>query len=242
MSRPDGRSNPDELRKVTITRNWLDHAEGSVLVEFGRTRVLCAASVTEGVPRWRKGSGLGWVTAEYAMLPRATHTRGDREAVKGRIGGRTLEISRLIGRSLRAVVDHKALGENTIVLDCDVLQADGGTRTAAITGAYVALADAVTYLGGRKALKGDPLTGTVSAVSVGIVAGEPRLDLQYDEDVSAETDMNVVCTGDGRFIEVQGTAEGQPFDRALLDSLLDLAVAGCAELTERQLEALGRVG
>jgi ribonuclease PH len=242
MSRPDGRSTPDELRAVTITRNWLDHAEGSVLVEFGRTRVLCAASVTEGVPRWRKGSGLGWVTAEYAMLPRATHTRGDREAVKGRIGGRTLEISRLIGRSLRAVVDHKALGENTIVLDCDVLQADGGTRTAAITGAYVALADAVTYLGGRKALKGDPLIGTVAAVSVGVVDGEPRLDLQYDEDVSAQTDMNVVCTGDGRFVEVQGTAEGQPFDRALLDALLDLAVGGCAELTKRQLEALARVG
>jgi ribonuclease PH len=237
-NRPDGRK-PDELRPVTITRNWLDHAEGSVLVEFGRTRVLCAASVTEGVPRWRKGSGQGWVTAEYAMLPRSTHTRGDRESVKGRIGGRTHEISRLVGRSMRAVVDHKALGENTIVLDCDVLQADGGTRTAAVTGAYVALADAVAYLRGRRLLRGEPLRGSVAAVSVGVVGGEPRLDLQYDEDVSAGTDMNVVCTGDGRFVEVQGTAEGEPFDRALLDALLDLATAGCAELTRRQLEALG---
>ena len=239
MPRPDLRK-PDELRPVTLTRQWLDHAEGSVLVEFGRTKVLCAASVTEGVPRWRKGSGQGWVTAEYAMLPRATHTRGDREAVKGRIGGRTHEISRLIGRSLRAVVDHKALGENTIVLDCDVLQADGGTRTAAVTGAYVALADAVSYLRGRKLLKGEPLRDTVAAVSVGVVDGEPRLDLQYDEDVAAGTDMNVVCTGDGRFVEVQGTAEGEPFDRALLDALLNLAVGGCAELTLHQMEALGR--
>ena len=238
-TRPDARK-ADELRPVTLTRRWLDHAEGSVLVEFGRTRVLCAASVTEGVPRWRKGSGQGWVTAEYAMLPRSTHTRGDRESVKGRIGGRTHEISRLIGRSLRAVVDHKALGENTIVLDCDVLQADGGTRTAAVTGAYVALADAVSYLRGRRLLRGEPLRDTVAAVSVGVVDGEPRLDLQYDEDVAAGTDMNVVCTGDGRFVEVQGTAEGEPFDRALLDALLDLAAGGCAELTRRQLAALGR--
>jgi ribonuclease PH len=238
-TRPDGRKT-DELRAVKLTRGWLDHAEGSVLVEFGRTRVLCAASVTEGVPRWRKGSGLGWVTAEYAMLPRSTHTRGDRESVKGRIGGRTHEISRLVGRSLRAVVDHKALGENTIVLDCDVLQADGGTRTAAVTGAYVALADAVAHLRRRKLLRGEPLRDTVAAVSVGVVDGEPRLDLQYEEDVSAGTDMNVVCTGDGRFVEVQGTAEGEPFDRALLDALLDLAAGGCAELTRRQLEALGR--
>jgi ribonuclease PH len=237
MTRADGRQN-DELRPITLTRGWLDHAAGSVLVEFGRTRVLCAASANEGVPRWRKGSGLGWVTAEYAMLPASTNTRSDRESVKGRIGGRTHEISRLIGRSLRAVVDYKALGENTIVLDCDVLQADGGTRTAAITGAYVALADAVAHLEGRGALAGDPLLGSVAAVSVGIIDGEPRLDLPYEEDVRAETDMNVVMTGDGRYIEVQGTAEGAPFDRALLDGLLGLAEKGCADLTEIQRQAL----
>jgi len=236
-ARPDGRA-LDALRPVSLTRGWLDHAEGSVLVEFGATRVLCAATVTEGVPRWRRGSGLGWVTAEYAMLPRSTNTRSDRESVKGRLGGRTQEISRLVGRSLRAVVDDKALGENTVVLDCDVLQADGGTRTAAITGAYVALADAVTWLRGRGALAGEPLAGAVSAVSVGVVDGHPRLDLDYAEDVRADTDMNVVCTGDGRFVEVQGTAEGAPFDRPLLDRLLDLAVAGCAELTRHQQASL----
>jgi ribonuclease PH len=235
--RPDGRAD-DELRPVTITRSWLDHAEGSVLVEFGKTRVLCAASVTEGVPRWRKGSGLGWVTAEYSMLPRATHTRSDRESVKGRIGGRTHEISRLVGRSLRAAIDYKALGENTIVIDCDVLQADGGTRTAAITGAYVALADAVSWLRGRGALAGEPLTNSVAAVSVGIIGGVPRLDLCYDEDVTAETDMNVVCTGSGSFVEVQGTAEGAPFHREELDALLDLAAKGCADLTAMQGAAL----
>ncbi|MBI4944332.1 MAG: ribonuclease PH [Actinobacteria bacterium] len=237
--RPDGRT-PQDLRDVKITRNWLDHAEGSVLVEFGRTRVLCAASFTEGVPRWRKGSGQGWVTAEYAMLPRATNTRGDRESVKGRIGGRTHEISRLIGRSLRAVVDTKGLGENTVVLDCDVLQADGGTRTAAITGAYVALADAVAWGRERKLVKAgaQPLLDSVAAVSVGVVDGRPVLDLCYDEDVKAGTDMNVVCTGDGRFVEVQGTAEGVPFDRAELDALLDLAVAGCADLRVLQQAAL----
>ncbi len=234
MPRPDGRR-PDQLRPITITRNWLHHAEGSVLVEFGATRVLCAASVTEGVPRWRKGSGLGWVTAEYAMLPRATHTRSDRESVRGRIGGRTHEISRLVGRSLRACLDVSALGENTIVIDCDVLQADGGTRTAAITGAYVALADAVDVLRDRKALgKGNPLPRSVAAVSVGVVDGEVRLDLCYDEDVKAETDMNVVCTGDGDFVEVQGTAEGEPLPRPQLDALLDAAVGGCAELTRLQ--------
>ena len=238
-TRTDGRT-PDQLRPVTITRNWLDHAEGSVLVEFGRTRVLVAASVTQGVPRWRKGSGLGWVTSEYAMLPRATHSRSDRESVKGRIGGRTHEISRLIGRSLRAVIDYKALGENTIVLDCDVLQADGGTRTAAITGAYVALADAVSWLRERGALAGEPLTGSVAAVSVGIIEGTPLLDLPYVEDSAAEVDLNVVTTGDGRFIEVQGTAEGRPFDRAQLDALLDLGVAGTAELTRLQQQALAR--
>ncbi len=236
-TRADGRSD-DELRTVRFTRDWLDHPAGSVLVEFGRTKVLCAASATEGVPRWRKGSGLGWVTAEYAMLPAATNTRSDRESVKGRIGGRTHEISRLIGRSLRAIVDVKALGENTIVIDCDVLQADGGTRTAAITGAYVALADACAHLRSRGALRGEPLTGSVAAVSVGIIDGVPRLDLPYEEDVRAETDMNVVMTGDGRFVEVQGTAEGAPFDRAELDALLELAAGGCADLTRLQQQAL----
>jgi ribonuclease PH len=239
MTRADGRRN-DELRPVTITRGWLDHAAGSVLVEFGRTRVLCAASATEGVPRWRKGSGLGWVTAEYAMLPASTNTRSDRESVKGRIGGRTHEISRLVGRSLRAIIDYKALGENTIVVDCDVLQADGGTRTAAITGAYVALADACTHLSGLGALKGEPLLGSVAAISVGVVDEEPRLDLPYEEDVRAETDMNVVLSGDGAFVEVQGTAEGAPFDRATLDRLLDLATTGCADLSVLQREALAR--
>ena len=238
MPRPDGRQ-PDQLREVKITRGWLDHAEGSVLVEFGATRVLCAASVQEELPRWRRGSGQGWVTAEYAMLPRSTNTRSDRESVKGKIGGRTHEISRLVGRSLRACIDPKALGENTIIIDCDVLQADGGTRTAAITGGYVALADAIGWLKGRKRTKGEPLTASVSAVSVGIVNGQPRLDLCYEEDVAADTDMNVVCTGDGSFVEVQGTAEREPFGRALLDELLDLAVAGCAELTKIQHGALG---
>ena len=238
MLRHDGRA-PDQLRDIRITRNWLDHAEGSVLVEFGRTRVLVAASVTTGVPRWRRDSDLGWVTAEYSMLPRATHTRSDREAVRGKIGGRTHEISRLIGRSLRAVIDYKALGENTIVLDCDVLQADGGTRTAAITGAYVALADAVAHLRTLGALKGEPLRDSVSAVSVGFdSSGQALLDLRYEEDSAAETDMNVVMTGSGAFIEVQGTAEGTPFSRAELDVLLDLGAAGCAELTRIQQEAL----
>ncbi|GHH76570.1 ribonuclease PH [Streptomyces sulfonofaciens] len=239
MSRIDGRT-PDALRNVTIDRGWSKHAEGSVLVAFGDTKVLCTASVTEGVPRWRKGSGEGWVTAEYAMLPRATNTRGDRESVRGRIGGRTHEISRLIGRSLRAVVDYKALGENTVVLDCDVLQADGGTRTAAITGAYVALADAIAWAQRKKLVKPGrtPLTGSVAAVSVGIVGGVPLLDLCYEEDVRAETDMNVVCTGDGRFVEVQGTAEAEPFARAELNALLDLAVAGCTALADAQRAAL----
>jgi ribonuclease PH len=240
MSRPDHRA-PDELRPVTITRHWSRHPEGSVLVEYGDTRVLCTASVTEGVPRWRKGSGLGWVTAEYAMLPRATNTRGDRESVKGKVGGRTHEISRLIGRSLRACIDLKALGENSIVLDCDVLQADGGTRTAAITGAYVALHDAVTWLGGRKSLHGTVdavMHRSVSAVSVGLLGGQPRLDLCYEEDVVADVDMNVVCTGDGHFVEVQGTGEQKVFTRAELDGLLDLAAAGCARLTDAQRAAL----
>ena len=236
--RRDGRT-PDQLRPVTIERGWSRQAEGSALISFGDTRVLCTASFTNGVPRWLQGKGRGWVTAEYAMLPRATNDRSDRESVKGKIGGRTHEISRLIGRSLRAVVDTKALGENTVVLDCDVLQADGGTRTAAITGAYVALADAVAHLGERgKLAKAQPLVQSVAAVSVGVIDGEPRLDLAYEEDVRAGTDMNVVCTGDGGFVEVQGTAEGAVFDRATLDQLLDLAVAGCADLTRMQAEAL----
>ncbi|MEU6894247.1 ribonuclease PH [Streptomyces sp. NPDC046557] len=239
MSRIDGRT-PEQLRPVTIERGWSKHAEGSVLISFGDTKVFCTASFSEGVPRWRKGSGEGWVTSEYSMLPRSTNTRGDRESVRGKIGGRTHEISRLIGRSLRAVIDYKALGENTIVLDCDVLQADGGTRTAAITGAYVALADAVAWGQRKKLIKAGrkPLTGTVAAVSVGIVDGEPLLDLCYEEDVRAETDMNVVCTGDGRFVEVQGTAEGEPFDRKELNALLDLAAGGCADLQALQLNAL----
>lgn len=240
MARPDGRR-PDQLRPVRLIRRWSIHPEGSVLVEFGNTRVLCTASVVEGVPRWRKGSGLGWVTAEYAMLPRATATRSERESVKGRIGGRTHEISRLIGRSLRACIDMKALGENSIVLDCDVLQADGGTRTAAITGAYVALHDAVTWLAERKALAGDPaevMQRSVAAVSVGIIDGEPRLDLCYEEDVVAEVDLNVVCTGTGEFVEVQGTGEAGVFSRPQLDEMLDLGAIGCLDLAEAQREAL----
>lgn len=237
MPRSDGRR-ADELRPIRFERGWLDQAEGSCLVHFGRTRVLCVASFTEGVPRWLKGSGKGWVTAEYAMLPRATDSRSQRESVKGKLGGRTHEISRLIGRSLRAVIDMDQLGENTIVLDCDVLQADGGTRTAAITGAYVALHDAITWATEHKLITKNPLTGSVAAVSVGIVDGEPRLDLHYDDDVNADTDMNIVMTGDGKYIEVQGTAEGDPFDRALLDQLLALGAQGCDDLTKLQSSAL----
>ncbi|GAA4906204.1 ribonuclease PH [Stackebrandtia albiflava] len=216
------------------------HAEGSVLVEFGATRVLCTASVETGVPRWRRGSGAGWVTAEYSMLPRATTTRGDREAVRGKVGGRTHEISRLIGRALRSCLDFKALGENTIMIDCDVLQADGGTRTAAITGGYVALQDAVSWITDKKiARKPDRiLTRSVSAVSVGVVKGVPLLDLCYEEDAAADVDMNVVCTGDGDFVEVQGTGENAVFDRARLDAMLDLAAKGCKELTGMQVRAL----
>ena len=236
--RADGRAD-DELRPITLTRHWQDHPAGSVLVEFGRTRVLCAASASTGVPRWRKGSGLGWVTAEYAMLPSATNTRSDRESVRGRIGGRTHEISRLIGRSLRAVIDYQALGENTIVLDCDVLQADGGTRTAAITGAYVALVDAVNCLLKRGALKKSPVVGAVAAVSVGVYRGVPVLDLDYPEDSGCDTDMNVVMNDGGAFIEVQGTAEGHAFRREELDALLQLAQKGIGELLDKQREALG---
>jgi ribonuclease PH len=238
-SRFDGRE-ADELRPVTIERGWSDQAEGSALISFGRTRVLCTASLANGVPRWMAGKGRGWITSEYAMLPRSTNERMDREAVKGRVGGRTHEISRLIGRSLRAVVDLKAVGENTIVLDCDVLQADGGTRTAAITGAYVALFDALEWGREKKLIgqKAQPLYDSVSAVSVGIVDGKPLLDLAYVEDVRAETDMNVVVTGRGLFVEVQGTAEAAPFDRGELDSLLDLALAGNQTLARVQRDAL----
>ena len=239
MTRIDGRQANDH-RQVTIERGWSDHAEGSALISFGGTRVLCTASFTAGVPRWKVGKGEGWVTAEYSMLPRATHDRSDREAVKGKIGGRTHEISRLIGRSLRAIVDVRALGENTIVIDCDVLQADGGTRTAAITGAYIALADAIAWgkAKGHIPAKSTPLTDSVSAISVGIIDGVPMLDLAYTEDVRAETDMNVVVTGGGKFIEVQGTAEGAPFNREELNLLLDLALAGNASLAKIQAQAL----
>lgn len=239
MQRNDGRAD-NQLREIKFTRNWLSNAEGSVIVEFGNTRVLCVATFTPGVPRWLKDSGKGWVTSEYAMLPRATHTRSDRESVKGKLGGRTQEISRLIGRSLRAIIDNDQLGENTIVLDCDVLQADGGTRTAAITGAYVALSDAITWAKANGHIKADAkvLKDSVAAVSVGIIDNRPILDLCYEEDVRAETDMNVVIAGNGDFIEVQGTAEGEPFNRDLLNGLLDLAVSGCAELAKLQKNSL----
>jgi ribonuclease PH len=239
MTRFDGRT-PTELRPVTIERGWSTQAEGSALISYGNTKVLCTASFTNGVPRWLKGKGTGWVTAEYSMLPRSTNDRMDRESVKGKIGGRTHEISRLVGRSLRAVVDMKALGENTIVIDCDVLQADGGTRTAAITGAYIALADSLEW-GRDKGFIGKnskPLIDSVAAVSVGIVKGEPLLDLAYVEDVKAETDMNVVVTGRGLFVEVQGTAEAAPFDRNELNALLDLALGGAADLTAMQVASL----
>jgi ribonuclease PH len=243
MTRIDGRSETDH-RPVTIERGWSTQAEGSALISFGNTKVLCTASFTNGVPRWMAGKGAGWVTAEYSMLPRSTNDRMQRESVKGKIGGRTHEISRLIGRSLRAVVDMKALGENTLVLDCDVLQADGGTRTASITGAYVALADAVAW--GRErgfiAKKATPLTDSVAAISVGIVGGVPMLDLAYEEDSRADTDMNIVATGSGKFIEVQGTAEHAPFDRDELDALLDLGLAGNASLTAIQRSVLDASG
>jgi ribonuclease PH len=238
-TRKDGRQ-LDQLRDVTIERGWSQQAEGSALVSFGATKVLCTASVMPTVPRWMSGKGKGWVTAEYAMLPRSTNERMDRESVKGRVGGRTHEISRLIGRSLRAGVDMRALGELSIAVDCDVLQADGGTRTAAITGAYVALAEAIRWAQeqGRVPKSAKPLLDSVAAVSVGIVDGVPMLDLAYVEDVRADTDMNVVATGRGLLVEVQGTAEAAPFDRAELDAMLDLALAGTARLTELQREAL----
>ncbi len=228
----------DALRPVTITRQFTVHAEGSVLIEFGQTRVLCTASVEERVPPHKKGSGEGWVTAEYGMLPRATHTRSAREAAKGKQSGRTQEIQRLIGRSLRAVFDLKALGERTITLDCDVLQADGGTRTAAITGAYVAACDAVASLLASGVLTVSPIREPIAAISVGIVDGTPLLDLEYTEDSACDTDMNVVMTGAGHFVEVQGTAEGAAFSRAEMGLLLDLADKGIAELVTMQQAAL----
>jgi ribonuclease PH len=237
FKRPSGRA-PDELRPVVIERGFTRHAEGSVLIAFGDTRVLCTASVEARVPGWLRDSGQGWVTAEYGMLPRATHTRGDREAARGRQGGRTLEIQRLIGRSLRAVLDLKALGTHSITVDCDVLQADGGTRTAAITGGYVALVDAVQYLRRKKLVKKNHLYGQLAAVSVGIYNGRPVLDLDYAEDSEAETDMNVVMNEAGGFIEVQGTAEGHAFRRAEMDQMLDLAQAGIRQLMALQREAL----
>jgi len=237
MTRPSGRQ-PHQARQVSITRDFTMHAEGSVLIEFGHTKVLCTASVEETVPGFLKGKGQGWITAEYGMLPRSTHTRTAREAAKGKQSGRTQEIQRLIGRSLRAITDLKALGERQVTLDCDVLQADGGTRTAAITGACVALHDAVNKLIAAGKLAGNPLKDFVAAVSVGMVDGAAVLDLDYDEDSSCDTDMNVVMTGSGGIVEVQGTAEGEPFSRAELDALLALAQAGIADLVAKQKAAL----
>ena len=231
--RPSGRA-PGELRRIQFTHQYTKHAEGSVLVEFGDTKVLCNASISESVPRFLKGKGRGWVTAEYGMLPRSTGQRMDREAARGKQGGRTMEIQRLIGRSLRAVVDLQALGERSITIDCDVIQADGGTRTASITGGYLAMADAIKNLVKNKALAADPIKGRVASVSVGIFNNTPVLDLDYAEDSSAETDMNVVMDGAGRFIEIQGTAEGHVFTQEELNSMLDLARAGIAELIAKQ--------
>ena len=236
--RPSGRD-PREMRAVTIERNVAPKAEGSCLVAFGSTRVICTASVETSLPSWRRGQGLGWVTAEYGMLPRATGTRTRREATQGKQSGRTQEIQRLIGRSLRAVVDMRALGENQITLDCDVLEADGGTRTASITGAYVALAEAVAWLKARDLTKGEPLRDSVAAISCGIYRGTPVLDLDYLEDVEAHTDANFVLTGSGQYVEIQGTAEQTPFSRAELEALMALAEAGVAELTALQKAALG---
>jgi ribonuclease PH len=238
-TRPDGRL-PNALRPVTITRRYTMHAEGSVLIEFGNTKVLCTASVEERVPPHKRGSGEGWVTAEYGMLPRATHTRSDREAAKGKQSGRTQEIQRLIGRSLRAVFDLKKLGERTIQLDCDVIQADGGTRTAAITGAFVAAQDAVSHLLASGKINDTPITASVAAISVGIVQGTPLLDLEYSEDSACDTDMNVVMTGAGSFVEVQGTAEGVAFSRAEMDAMLSLAEKGIAELMALQQQSLSK--
>jgi ribonuclease PH len=235
--RPSGRA-PHEMRKVSLERNVAPKAEGSCLVSFGSTRVLVTASVETGVPSWRRGQGLGWVTAEYGMLPRATGTRTRREATAGKQSGRTQEIQRLIGRSLRAVVDMQALGENQVVLDCDVLEADGGTRTASITGAYVALADAISWMAARSLTKGNPLRDSVAAISCGIYRQTPVLDLDYLEDSEAETDANFVMTGAGKYVEIQGTAEGAPFDRAELESLMALAQQGISDLSMLQKAAL----
>jgi ribonuclease PH len=237
MQRPSGRT-PSQLREINIERNFTCHAEGSVLVSFGNTRVICTASVEPGVPRFMRGQGRGWVTAEYGMLPRSTNSRMGREASRGKQGGRTVEIQRLIGRSLRAALDLNKLGEFTITIDCDVIQADGGTRTAAITGACVALVDALNHLQRKKLIKDDPLIQMIASVSVGIYEGVPVLDLDYPEDSAADTDMNVVMGESGAFIEVQGTAEGAPFDRQELNSLLDLASDGVMELVARQRAAL----
>jgi ribonuclease PH len=237
VSRPSNRA-PDELRPVTFTRQFTKHAEGSVLVQFGDTHVLCTASVEETVPSFLRGKGQGWVTAEYGMLPRSTHTRSPREAAKGKQGGRTQEIQRLIGRSLRAVTDMKALGERTVTIDCDVLQADGGTRTASITGGFVALADACEHLIARRAIAASPLHGQIAAISVGIFGGVPVLDLDYAEDSNAETDMNVVMNNGGGFVEIQGTAEGHAFRRHELDALLNLAASGIGRLFALQAQAL----
>lgn len=236
--RPSGRQ-PDELRDIEITRDYTCHAEGSVLVRFGNTKVICTASVEETVPRFLKGQGQGWITAEYGMLPRATGTRNGREAARGKQGGRTLEIQRLIARSLRAAVDLKALGENTIYLDCDVIQADGGTRTASITGGCVALVDALTYMLNKNVIKQDPLKRLIASVSVGIYKGTPVLDLDYPEDSNAETDMNVVMTQHGGLVEVQGTAEGEPFSRDEMNAMMALAEKGIADLVQLQQKALG---
>ncbi|HQQ63419.1 MAG TPA: ribonuclease PH [Pseudomonadales bacterium] len=241
MNRPSGR-HADQLRPVRITRRYTRHAEGSVLVEFGDTKVICTATVVPGVPRFMKGEGRGWITAEYGMLPRSTGSRMDREAARGKQGGRTVEIQRLIGRSLRAAVDLKKLGENTITIDCDVIQADGGTRTASITGACVALADAVSYMQQKKMVTDNPIARMVASVSVGVYAGEPVLDLDYPEDSSAETDMNVVMGEDGGFIEIQGTAEGQPFSETQFNGMLVLAKKGIAELLQLQRAALASNG
>ena len=237
MQRPSGRA-PAQLRDISIVRNFTCHAEGSVLVSFGDTRVICTASVEQGVPRFMRGQGRGWVTAEYGMLPRSTGSRMAREASRGKQGGRTVEIQRLIGRSLRAALDLGKLGENTITIDCDVIQADGGTRTAAITGACVALVDAINFLQRRKLLAGDPLLQMIASVSVGVYQGVPVLDLDYPEDSAADTDMNVIMGESGGFIEVQGTAEGAPFERTELDGMLDLAADGIRQLIARQKEAL----
>ena len=235
--RPSGRT-PDQAREITLQRHFTSHAEGSVLVSFGSTQVICTASVEKGVPRWLRGKNQGWLTAEYGMLPRATHSRNNREATRGKQGGRTLEIQRLIGRSLRSAVDLKKLGEYTLTLDCDVIQADGGTRTASITGACVALVDALRSLQLQKLIKDDPFKQFIASVSVGIYKGEPVLDLDYAEDSACETDMNVVMTEGGQFIEVQGTAEGQPFSRQEMNAMMELAEKGCSESIQLQRQAL----